>query len=151
MFLGGSAGSAAGSIKIIRWYIVSRAMGRQLFTTIHPSAVRPIRLNDDTVDEGTVQDILVFMLVFALIFVFSTVLIYLDALRIGLDISALEAISATIATLGNIGPGVGIVGPMDNFRPFSAPAKLYMVVLMWIGRLEIISVLVVFTPSFWQR
>ena len=151
MFLGGSAGSAAGSVKIIRWYIVSRAMGRQLFTTIHPSAIRPIRLNDDTVNEETVRDIFVFIFTFVSIFVFSTVLIYLDALRIGLDISALEAISATIATLGNIGPGVGIVGPMDNFRPFSAPAKLYMVVLMWIGRLEIISVLVVFTPSFWQR
>jgi len=151
MFLGGSAGSAAGSVKIIRWYIVSRAMGRQLFTTIHPSAIRPIRLNDDTVNEETVRDIFVFIFIFVSIFVFSTVLIYLDALRIGLNISALEAISTTIATLGNIGPGVGVVGPMNNFRPFSAPAKLYMVVLMWIGRLEIISVLVVFTPSFWQQ
>jgi trk system potassium uptake protein TrkH len=151
MFLGGSAGSAAGSIKIIRWYIVSRAIDRQLFTTIHPSAVRPIRLSESTVDEATVRDIFGFIFLFISIFVFSTVLLYLDALRTGLDVSALEAISATIATLGNIGPGVGIVGPMNNFLPFSAPSKLYMVFLMWIGRLEIISVLVVFTPSFWQR
>jgi trk system potassium uptake protein TrkH len=151
MFLGGSAGSAAGAIKIIRWYIVSRAMGRQLFTTIHPSAVRPIRLGDDTVDESTVRDISVFIFLFLAMFVFSTVLIYVDALRTGLDLSAMEALSATIATLGNVGPGVGIVGPMNNFLPFSGPAKLYMVFLMWIGRLEIVSVLVVFTPSFWQR
>lgn len=151
MFLGGSAGSAAGSIKIIRWYIVYRAMDRQLFTTIHPSAVRPIHLSDDAIEETTIRDIFVFIFLFVSIFVFSSVLIYLDALRIGLDISAIEAISITIATLGNIGPGVGIVGPMNNFLPFSAPAKLYMVFLMWIGRLEILSVLVVFTPSFWQR
>ena len=151
MFLGGSAGSAAGSIKIVRWYIVYRAIDRQLFTTIHPTAVQPIHLSGDAIDEESIQDIFTFVLLFILIFVFSTVLIYLDALRIGLDISAIEAVSATIATLGNIGPGVGIVGPMNNFLPFSALTKLYMVFLMWIGRLEILSVLVIFTPSFWQR
>lgn len=116
-----------------------------MLTTIYPSTVRPVRLADETANEETVRDI------FVSVFVFLTVLLYVDALRIGLDVSALEAISATIATLGNIGPGVGIVGPMNNFLPFSAPAKLYMVFLMWIGRLEIISVLVIFTPSFWQR
>ena len=59
--------------------------------------------------------------------------------------------SVSIATLGNVGPGFGIVGPMDSYLAFSDPAKLYMVVLMWIGRLEILSVLVLFTPSYWQR
>jgi trk system potassium uptake protein TrkH len=87
---------------------------------------------------------------FLAIFAVSTVLIYLDALRVGLDISAIEAVSAAIATLGNIGPGVGIVGPMNNFLPFSDATKLYMVALMWIGRLEILSVLIVFTPSYWR-
>jgi trk system potassium uptake protein TrkH len=58
--------------------------------------------------------------------------------------------SVAIATLGNIGPGFGVVGPMNNFLPFSAPAKLYMVLLMWIGRLEILSVLVLFSPSYWR-
>jgi trk system potassium uptake protein TrkH len=59
--------------------------------------------------------------------------------------------SVAIATLGNIGPGFGVVGPMNNFLPFSPAAKLYMVFLMWIGRLEILSVLVILTPSFWRR
>ena len=151
MFLGGSAGSAAGSIKIVRWYVVYRALGRQLFMTVHPTAVRPLRMSESVVEEETVTDIFVFVLLFVLLFAFSTVLIYLDAVRVSLEISPLEAMSATIATLGNIGPGFGIVGPMNNFLPFSAPAKLYMVFLMWIGRLEILSVLVIFTPTYWQR
>lgn len=150
MFLGGSAGSAAGSIKIIRWYLVQKAMSRELFTTIHPDAVRLIRFSDSVVDEDTIQGVFVFMSVFLAIFALSTVIIFLDAHRIGLELTALEAVSASIATLGNIGPGVGIVGPMNNFLPFSNVTKLYMVVLMWIGRLEILSVLIIFTPAYWQ-
>jgi trk system potassium uptake protein TrkH len=151
MFLGGSAGSAAGSVKMIRWYTVYRAMGRQLFTTIHPSAVRPIRLSGSAIDEDTIRGIFGFIALFVSIFVVSTVLIYLDAVRTGMDLTTIEAASTTIATLGNIGPGFGEVGPMNNFTGFSDPAKLYMVFLMWIGRLEIISVLVVFTPAFWRQ
>ena len=150
MFLGGSAGSAAGSIKIIRWYLIQKTMSRELFTTVHPDAIRPIRLSDSVIDEDTIRGIFVFTLVFLSIFAVSTVIIFLDAHRIGLELTALEAVSASIATLGNIGPGVGIVGPMNNFLPFSNITKLYMVVLMWIGRLEILSVLLIFTPTYWQ-
>jgi trk system potassium uptake protein TrkH len=150
MFLGGSAGSAAGSIKIIRWYLIQKTAVRELFTSVHPDAVRPIRISDEVVDETTLRGVFVFTMTFLAIFAVSTVLIYLDALRVGLDISAIEAVSAAIATLGNIGPGVGIVGPMNNFLPFSDATKLYMVALMWIGRLEILSVLIVFTPSYWR-
>lgn len=150
-FLGGSAGSAAGSIKIVRWVLVSKSMSRSLFTSIHPDAVRPIRFGREAIDDETVRDVLVFVLVFLSLFALSTMLIYVDAVRIGLELTPLEAMSVAIATLGNIGPGFGEVGPMNNFRAFSAPAKLYMVFLMWIGRLEILSVLVVLTPSFWRR
>ena len=151
MFLGGSAGSAAGSIKIIRWYMIRKTMARELFTSVHPEAVRPVRFSKEAVDEETIRSVFVFTMIFITIFAVSTVLIYVDGLRIGLDISAIEAVSASIATLGNIGPGVGIVGPMNNFLRFSDATKLYMVVLMWIGRLEILSVLVILTPSYWQR
>ncbi|SEK54125.1 TrkH family potassium uptake protein [Haloferax larsenii] len=151
MFLGGSAGSAAGSIKIIRWYVIQKAAVRELFTSVHPDAVRPIRLADEIIDESTIRGLFVFTMTFLAIFAVSTVLIYLDSLRIGLELSAIEAVSASIATLGNIGPGVGVVGPMNNFLPFSDAAKLYMVLLMWIGRLEILSVLIIFTPSYWRR
>ena len=151
MFLGGSAGSAAGSVKIVRWYVVARSVRRELFTTIHPDAVRPIRLGDATVDESTLRGLVTFVLLFLLLFVLSTVVVFLEGLtNPDLELTALEAASAAIATLGNVGPGFGVVGPMDSYLPFSAAAKLYMVVAMWLGRLEVISVLVILTPSFWQ-
>ncbi|MFC6723990.1 TrkH family potassium uptake protein [Halobium palmae] len=151
MFLGGSAGSAAGSIKIIRWYLIRKSMSRELFQSVHPEAVRPISFSDRAVDDDTIRGVLVFVMTFLVIFAVSSVLIYLDGIRAGLDLSAIEAVSASIATLGNVGPGVGIVGPMNNFLPFSPAAKLYMVFLMWIGRLEILSVLIVLSPSYWRR
>ncbi|OLZ40887.1 potassium transporter TrkH [Natrinema saccharevitans] len=153
MFLGGSAGSAAGSIKIIRWYVVGKSMGRELFTTVHPQAIRPVRMGDtgDIIDEDAIHSIFVFMFLFLTLFAASTVLLFLDAYRTpGLELTALEAISATIATLGNVGPGVGVVGPMNSYEPFSGAAKLYMTFLMWIGRLEILSVLVILTPAYWR-
>ncbi|WP_311173163.1 TrkH family potassium uptake protein [Halobellus ordinarius] len=151
-FLGGSAGSAAGSIKIIRWVLVQKSIGRALFTSIHPEAIKPIRLRQGVVEEETVLDAVVFVLIFLLLFVVSTVLLFLDSFRTpDLSLTGLEAMSVAIATLGNVGPGFGPVGPMNSFLPFSDAAKLYMIFLMWIGRLEILSVLVIFTPAFWQR
>ncbi|MFB6205505.1 MAG: TrkH family potassium uptake protein [Haloglomus sp.] len=151
-FLGGSAGSAAGSIKIVRWVLVKRTAGQSLFRSVHPDAVRPIRISRDVIEDETIRDVFVFVLIFLTLFALSTVLIYLDSYRTpDVTLTGLEAMSVAIATLGNVGPGFGVVGPMNSFRPFSDAAKLYMVVLMWIGRLEIISVLVILTPSFWQR
>jgi trk system potassium uptake protein TrkH len=151
-FLGGSAGSAAGSIKIVRWVLVKRAIGRSLFTAVHPEAVRAIRLEQEVVDEETIRDVFAFVLLFFGLFAASTVLLYLDSFRTPeVTLSGLDAMSVAIATLGNVGPGFGVVGPMESFRLFSDLGKLYMVFLMWIGRLEVLSVLVVFTPSFWQR
>ncbi|WP_123533656.1 TrkH family potassium uptake protein [Halosimplex salinum] len=151
-FLGGSAGSAAGSIKIVRWVLVKKAMSRTLFTSVHPEAIRPVRMGRQAVEEETVRDVLVFVMIFLTLFMVSTVVIYIDSLLIpDMDLSGLEAMSVAIATLGNIGPGFGEVGPMNGFGNFSDPAKLYMVFLMWIGRLEILSVLVILTPSFWRE
>ena len=150
-FLGGSAGSAAGSIKIVRWVLVKKAVGRSLFTSVHPDAVRPIRFGGDAVDEETIRDVFAFVLLFLGLFVVSTILLYLDSFRVAeVTMTGHEAMSVAIATLGNIGPGFGVVGPMDSFLPFSDLSKLYMVFLMWIGRLEVLSVLVILTPTFWR-
>nr|WP_282594616.1 TrkH family potassium uptake protein [Halomarina salina] len=152
MFIGGSAGSAAGSVKVIRWYLVRKTISRELFTTVHPEAVRPIEHGGNVADDDTIRSIFVFVLLFVVLFALSTVLIYVDSFRVaGLELNALEATSAAIATLGNVGPGVGVVGPMNNFEPFSNASKLYMTFLMWIGRLEILSVLVILTPAYWRR
>ncbi|WP_459808269.1 TrkH family potassium uptake protein [Halopiger thermotolerans] len=151
-FLGGSAGSAAGSVKIVRWVLVKKSIDRALFTSVHPDAVQPIRLQQEPVDEETIRDVFVFVLLFLGLFVLSTVLLYLDSFRTSaVTMTGLEAMSVAIATLGNIGPGFGVVGPMDSFLPFTAASKVYMVFLMWIGRLEVLSVLVLLTPTFWTR
>ena len=150
MFLGGSVGSAAGSIKIVRWYVIGRVIQRELFTDVHPEAVKPIRTSTEILDEDTVRGLIAFTLLFIALFAVSTVLIYFDTIRTGLELSSLEAMSVAMATLGNIGPGFGIVGPMNNYLPFSDAAKLFMVFLMWIGRLEILSVLVILTPTYWR-
>ncbi|WP_340100337.1 TrkH family potassium uptake protein [Salinibaculum salinum] len=152
MFLGGSAGSAAGSVKIIRWYVVQKSLRRELFTTVHPEAVRPLRMNHRVIDEETIRGLVIFILVFLTIFALSVLVIFVEGLtNPDIDLSALEAASVAIATLGNVGPGFGLVGPMNSFLPFSDPAKVYMVLLMWIGRLEILSVLVILSPAYWRR
>jgi trk system potassium uptake protein TrkH len=151
-FLGGSAGSAAGSIKIVRWVVVKKSIGRSLYTSSHPEAVVPIRLDGGAVDETAIRDVFVFVLLFLGLFAVSTVLLYLDSFRTPkLSLTGLEAMSVAIATLGNVGPGFGPVGPMKSFGDFTPAAKLYMVFLMWIGRLEVLSVLVIFTSAFWRR
>ena len=150
MFLGGSAGSAAGSVKIIRWVVGLKTAARELFTTGRPDAVRPVRTSGEVVDEATIRGVFAFLLLFLVTFAVSTLLLFLDAVGTGLELSVLEAASATVAILGNVGPGFGAVGPMNGYTDFSTQSKLFMVLLMWIGRLEIVSVLVLLTPSFWR-
>ncbi|WP_435067098.1 TrkH family potassium uptake protein [Haloplanus sp. C73] len=151
MFIGGSAGSTGGGIKVVRWYIILKSIRRELFTTAHPEAVRPVRLAGRTVDERAIRGIYAFTVLYFVLFLVGTGLLFLDAARTGLSLSVLEVMSTTAATLGNVGPGFGLVGPMGSYIEFSAPAKLFMVALMWVGRLEILPVLVVLTPEYWRQ
>ncbi|WP_440771436.1 TrkH family potassium uptake protein [Natronorubrum sp. DTA28] len=151
MFIGGSAGSTGGGIKVIRWLVVWKVARRELFTAAHPEGVKPIRLGGYVVDEDVIRGVLGFTLLYLLLFVFATVFIVLDAARAGYSISILEAISASIATIGNIGPGFGTLGPFGSYLEFPTSSKLLMIFLMWVGRLEIIPVLVLFTGAFWKR
>ncbi|NHN61364.1 TrkH family potassium uptake protein [Halorussus sp. JP-T4] len=150
LFVGGSAGSTGGAVKIVRWLVILKSLKRELFTTVHPEAVRPVRLGGRALDERAIRGIYAFTLLYLVIFFAATTLVYVDAARVGLDLIALDAMSAVAATLGNVGPGFGIVGPMENYRPFPNSTKLFMVFLMWIGRLEILPVLVLLTPAYWQ-
>lgn len=150
MFIGGSTASTGGGIKILRWLVVYRSIRNELFRTIHPEAVRPIRLGNRVIDERTVQGIYIFTLLYFAIFLVATVVISADAARSGVDLSALEAMSGVASTLGNIGPAFERLGPMGSYIELPTTTKLLMVVLMWIGRLELLTVLVIFTPSFWR-
>jgi trk system potassium uptake protein TrkH len=151
MFIGGSAGSTGGGIKVVRWLVVLKSIRRQLFTTAHPNAVKPVRLGGFVIDEEVIKAIYGFTLLYLLVFGVSTVLIALDAGRVGMDVTTLEAVGASLATVGNIGPGFGFLGPFGSYLDFPASSKLLMSFLMLIGRLEIIPVLVLFTGAFWER
>lgn len=150
MFIGGMAGSTTCSIKTLRWLIVLKAFRRDLFVAAQPSAVRPIRLSGDVVDEETVRDVYAYTLVSIVIFILATMLVVVDASRVGLDITEFEAMGAAASTFFNVGPAFGIAGPFASYAPFPRSTKLAMTFLMWIGRIEIIPVFVLLTPSYWR-
>ena len=150
MFVGGSAGSTGGAVKIVRWLVVIKSIKRELFTTVHPEAVRPVRLGGRALSERAVRGIFSFTLLYFVLFLLATAFLLVDAGRVGQGLTVLEAMSAVAATLGNVGPGFGIVGPMNSYLPFSATSKLVMIVLMWVGRLEILPVLVLLSPAYWR-
>ncbi|MFC7008009.1 TrkH family potassium uptake protein [Halalkalicoccus salilacus] len=149
MFIGGMAGSTTCSIKSLRWLVVIKGFRRDLFTSIHPEAIRPVRLSGAVVDEETISDIYAFTLVNLLLFAAATVFVVVDGARVGLEISEFDAMGAAAATLFNIGPGFGIAGPFGTYEGFPVTTKILMILLMWIGRIEIIPVLVLFTKEFW--
>ena len=144
MFVGGSAGSTGGGVKVVRWIVVFKSVRRDLYTTIHPDAVKPVRLGGTVVDEDAIRGIMAFSILYILLFGIAAVLLSLDSARIGFELSTLEAVSASLATIGNIGPGFGSLGPFGSYLEFSPYSKLLMVFLMWIGRLEIVPVLALF-------
>jgi trk system potassium uptake protein TrkH len=154
MFVGGSAGSTGGGVKIVRWLIALKAIRRELHTTAHPEVVRPVRLAGEVVDEDAVRAILSFTLLYLLLFVFAAVFFVLDSARTpGIEgqLTLFEGMGASIATLGNVGPGFGRLGPFGTFEPLSDASKVVLFFLMWLGRLEIVPVLAVFVGGLDDR
>lgn len=150
MFVGGMAGSTTCSIKTLRWLVVLKAFRRDLFLASNPSAVRPVRLSGSAVDESTVRDIYAYTLVSLVFFIVATIVIVVDASRIRLSVTEFEAMTAAAATFFNVGPAFGIAGPFASYEPFPRSTKLVMTFLMWIGRIEIVPVLVLLTTSYWR-
>ncbi|MDQ2051563.1 TrkH family potassium uptake protein [Natronolimnohabitans sp. A-GB9] len=151
MFIGGSTGSTGGGIKVLRWLVILKTLRRELFTSVHPEAVRPVRMNGRALDEEAIRGIYAFTLLYIVIFFVGVGLFAADAARVGFEVELLDVISASIATLGNIGPGLGTVtGPMGGYLEFPTSSKLLMILYMWIGRLEIFPVLVLLTKAYWQ-
>jgi len=150
MFVGASAGSPTGSVKIVRHLLVGRLLRRELRQTIHPELVMPIRLNGQVVEERTLRAVLAFVLLYIGIFIVGTTLLAIDARFSDVEVGVTEAIAASAGTLGNVGPGLGFAGPMGSYAPFSDFSKLVMAMLMWIGRLEVLPVLVLLTRNYWR-
>ncbi|WP_132057681.1 TrkH family potassium uptake protein [Halorussus amylolyticus] len=149
MFIGGMAGSTTCSIKALRWLVVLKAFRRDLFVAGHPDVIQPVRLSGRVVDEATIRDMYAYTLVSLVLFIAATIFVVLDTSRVGLGIGEFEAMGAAAATFFNVGPGFGIAGPFGSYVDFPASTKLVMTVLMWVGRIEIIPVLVLLTPSYW--
>ncbi len=150
MFAGGSAGSTGGSVKIVRHLLVGRLIRRELEQTVHPELISPIRLNNRVVDERTLRAVFAFVLLYVGLFALGTLLLVIDASRTGLDVRVIDLIAASATTLGNVGPAFGFAGPMGSFDPFSDLSKGVMIVLMWLGRLEILPVAVLLTRAYWR-
>jgi len=150
MFIGGMAGSTTCSIKALRWLVVLKAFRRDLFVATTPSAIRPVRLSGRVVDEDTIRDIYAYTLVSLVFFILGTVFVVIDASRSSVVVTEFEAMSAVAATFFNVGPAFGIAGPFASYESFPGSTKLVMIFLMWLGRIEIIPVLVLLTPSFWR-
>ena len=154
MFFGGMAGSTTCSIKSFRWVVIFKTFRRDLFTVIHPEAIRPIRLSGSPVDEKTIRNVYSYSLI-AIVGVFViSIFIVIDGARTGLyettEVTQFDALGAAASTFLNIGPAFGPAGPYGTYDVFEPSTKALMVVIMWIGRIEIIPVLVLFTRSFWQ-
>ncbi|WP_418284739.1 TrkH family potassium uptake protein [Halorubrum sp. DTA46] len=149
MFLGGMVGSTTCSIKSLRWMVALKAFKRDLFTAVHPDSVRPVRNSGKPVDEETIRDIYAYVLLSVVIFFLLTVFVVADAERAGLRVGEFEAMGAAASTFLNIGPAFGAAGPYGTYASFPMTTRTVMIVLMWIGRIEIIPVLVLFTKAFW--
>ncbi len=145
MFIGACAGSTGGGIKVVRILILLRHSRNELFKALHPRAVKSVRFNNKNVPEEIISSIVSFVVIYLLVFVSSSLILSV----LGMDI--MTSITASIATLGNIGPGLNVVGPMGSFDPIPPLGKLVLIANMWIGRLEVYTVILLFTPEFWKR
>ncbi len=145
MFIGGSAGSTGGGVKIIRHLLLIKNSVLEMKRSIHPQAIIPVKYNGKSVSQQIIFNVMAFFLIYILIFSFGTLTLSL----LGYDFET--SIGASIASLGNIGPGIGNVGPVDNYAFFSPFAKWFLSFLMLLGRLELFTVLIVISPAFWKR
>jgi len=145
MFIGGCAGSTGGGIKVARILLLFKHAHVQLFKLIHPRAVRIVKLGETPVDRDVMQSILGFFALFMGVFVGASFLMAAS----GMDL--VSAGAAVIATLSNIGPGLGSVGPVDNYSHIAPFGKLVLFTCMLLGRLELFTVLVLIFPTFWKK
>ncbi len=145
MFIGGSAGSTAGGMKVIRILVMFKLIKREIIKIFHPRAMIPIKTNDKIMPNETVAGIYSFIALYLIIFVIGTLLVTLE----GVDLES--AASSVVATLSNIGPGLGFVGPTRNFGEYHQITKLLFSFFMLLGRLELFTIIALIAPKNWRR
>jgi len=145
MFLGASAGSTGGGIKCLRVMLCFKFCYRELFALIHPHSVSHVKIGGRPVPEDVIRSVLGFMALYMGLFAVSAVILA------GLGTDFVTAFSAVAATIGNIGPGFGLVGPVDNYAAIPYLGKWLLIWCMLLGRLEIFTVLILLVPEFWRK
>lgn len=144
MFIGGCAGSASGGPKVVRHIVLARYTLQELRRTLHPRAVLPVKLGGRVVPDAVVRSVVVFFLFYLLMFSICTGIV----VAFGADI--VTGVTATLGCLGNIGPGFNEVGPAGHYGNLHPVSKITLTLAMWIGRLEVLTVLVVLRPEAWR-
>jgi trk system potassium uptake protein TrkH len=144
MLIGGCGGSTAGGIKVVRVITLIKHSRVMMMKAISPNAVIPVKYNRKPIPEGIVRDIISFLFLYLLVAVVASVA--LCFLGVNLETS----VSAVAATLGNVGPGLGAVGANLNYSWLPGAAKVILIMCMWLGRLELFTVLMMFAPRFWK-
>ncbi|MCA9735627.1 MAG: TrkH family potassium uptake protein [Deferribacteres bacterium] len=145
MFIGGCAGSTAGGMKIIRPLVLFKFSRAEVLRLIHPQAVIPVRIGSMVIPHAIIATITGFFLFYMALFVVGTLFMSM----LGLDLAT--SLGSVAATIGNIGPGLGDVGPTDNFSHIPKVGKWVLSFLMLAGRLEVFTVIILFSRSFWRR
>lgn len=144
MFIGGSAGSTSGGVKIIRHLIIAKNSILEFRRQLHLSAIIPVRVSGKPVPHEVTRNILAFVIIYLTIFGISSVMLSL------MGVEAVTAIGSAASALGNVGPAFGETGPAATYSHLPNPAKWLLGILMVVGRLEIFTVLIIFTPYFWR-
>lgn len=145
MFLGGSTGSTSGGVKVMRHLILIKNGLLEFKRALHPNAILMVRMNKLTIEQSIVYHVLAFFILYMILFIIGAGV--LSAL--GLDF--VSAIGAAASSLGNVGPGLGDVGPATTFSSLPNLGKYWCSLLMLLGRLELFTVLILFTPYFWRN
>lgn len=145
MFVGGMTGSTAGGVKVMRHLVLFKDAFLEFRKQLHPDAILPVRFNGKLVPQSVLYRVIAFVMLYIFIAVVSVVVLLL----FGIDTPT--SFGAVAATLGNIGPGLGEVGPVGDYSQLPDLVKWYLSGLMIVGRLELFTVLMLFTPYFWRR
>jgi trk system potassium uptake protein TrkH len=145
MFLGASAGSTGGGMKCLRIMLCFKFCYKELFALIHPRAVLSIKIGGRSVPEDVMRSVLGFMALYMGLFGLSSVLLA------GMGVDFVTAFGAVAATIGNIGPGFGMVGPVENYAHLPCLGKWLLIWCMLLGRLEIYTMLILLVPEFWRK
>ncbi len=145
MFLGGSTGSTSGGVKVMRHLILIKNGFLEFKRALHPNAILMVRLNKVTIEQSIVYHVLAFFILYMILFIIGAGVLSV----LGLDFTS--AIGGAAASLGNVGPGLGNVGPASTYASLPTLAKWWCSLLMLIGRLELFTVLILFTPYYWRK